>query len=157
MRGTDITFILYFEYSGIIPACAGNSLQVKLLRQLLRDHPRVCGEQLLCHVSYSSEAGSSPRVRGTASTMQDNLKSGGIIPACAGNSISMSRFAQLKKDHPRVCGEQREGFLPRPTEMGSSPRVRGTVTLRKPAPRLRGIIPACAGNRNKSPHSRKGF
>ena len=50
------------------------------------------------------------------------------------------------RDHPRVCGEHLEGALAGTRDMGSSPRVRGTLSKRRVSKRGSGIIPACAGN-----------
>ena len=45
VRGTVGDFMFEFAYVGIIPACAGNSYQIKSRAHQARDHPRVCGEQ----------------------------------------------------------------------------------------------------------------
>ncbi len=37
----------------ITPACAGNSLRKAVTKFLLRDHPRVCGEQEATAISFS--------------------------------------------------------------------------------------------------------
>ena len=50
----------------ITPACAGNRRPAGLPSPLPRDHPRVCGEQLLSAFVCTSLQGSPPRVRGTA-------------------------------------------------------------------------------------------
>ena len=74
----------------------------------------------------------------------------GIIPACAGNSGEVSDDCLRHRDHPRVCGEQSESLFYFLLDLGSSPRVRGTG-LKEMLHRVRqGIIPACAGNSNKS-------
>ena len=90
-----------------------------------------------------------------------------FIPACAGNSPSLTAWSRCRSVHPRVCGElgHRTAALPHIGRFipacagnsddstfivvlanGSSPRVRGTpADDRGLAPRLR-FIPACAGN-----------
>ena len=70
----------------------------------------------------------------------------GIIPACAGNTPSAGSVPRSCRDHPRVCGEHFFLFFGRVVLWGSSPRVRGTPLLSWRGSRLRGIIPACAGN-----------
>ena len=73
--------------------------------------------------------GSPPRVRGTLALHDLALALGGIIPACAGNTVVDSVDCRFHGDHPRVCGEHPtvsalvDGFP------GSSPRVRGTRGL----------------------------
>ena len=69
--------------------------------------------------------GSSPRVRGKVilGTLRKNLL--GIIPACAGKSVSWHACPMRLEDHPRVCGEKPGIWDVRQID--------------------RGIIPACAG------------
>ena len=49
---------------GLIPACAGKTKQPKPSRNPPTAHPRVCGENWIVSVCFSSPPGSSPRVRG---------------------------------------------------------------------------------------------
>ena len=75
---------------GIIPACAGSRRYN--LRDLHRDgdHPRVCGEQPCRILSGIVKLGSSPRVRGAASSLLPYHTEPGIIPACAGSRTQNS-------------------------------------------------------------------
>ena len=70
----------------------------------------------------------------------------GIIPACAGNTLTAIRVTRLTGDHPRVCGEHPSTRTVRAFTIGSSPRVRGTLEVVHLAGEYPGIIPACAGN-----------
>ena len=133
-------------YFGIIPACAGNSDRHEIWKTHCRDHPRVCGEQGVYRSSASRVMGSSPRVRGTAICKQQRHLNGGIIPACAGNSLSDVPTFGVKRDHPRVCGEQRKELFRKHSVKGSSPRVRGTGNEVPRGQSGGRIIPACAGN-----------
>ena len=91
-----------------------------------RDHPRVCGEHRQGPVRRRSEAGSSPRMRGTHSRQDTGIRS--------------------RWDHPRVCGEHvLSSKLPTAKE-GSSPRMRGTHRFVRRPWLHDGIIPAYAGN-----------
>ena len=45
-----------------------------------------------------------------------------------------------------MCGEQSTWMAAKSEELGSSPRVRGTVIEKTSTGKYRGIIPACAGN-----------
>ncbi len=110
------------------------------------DHPRVCGEQADAYMDTLIVWGSSPRVRGTVIVILDVLHTVGIIPACAGNRSDKRLCEWLHRDHPRVCGEQVEQVSALGTDMGSSPRVRGTASLEDGVVFRLGIIPACAGN-----------
>ena len=91
---------------GIIPACAGSSRTACACATCSRDHPRVCGEQLLWGDVGTGKSGSSPRVRGAAALGRRGDRQVGIIPACAGSSISAHQLRCSSRDHPRVCGEQ---------------------------------------------------
>ena len=126
VRGTEPTRKAIRLQSGIIPACAGNRNTKNHRSGLAWDHPRVCGEQTLSLLVYSSYQGSSPRVRGTDmdGTLVDLYA--GIIPACAGNSIISAQWRLRDWDHPRVCGEQGRRRHEVDALAGSSPRVRGT-------------------------------
>ena len=74
----------------ITPACAGNSVLPVDVKNKLRDHPRVCGEQDMIGALDSQLEGSPPRVRGTGHGWCPCCGSGRITPACAGNSIRLS-------------------------------------------------------------------
>ena len=89
MRGTDYGAVNDEAIEGIIPACAGNSSYAQLCRFRLWDHPRVCGEQDIINFERRSYVGSSPRVRGTAKLQKEHREEFGIIPACAGNSLTV--------------------------------------------------------------------
>ena len=65
VRGTDGWGDSLNVVTGIIPACAGNSLPILVINEISWDHPRVCGEQKERSASVSPFVGSSPRVRGT--------------------------------------------------------------------------------------------
>ena len=135
----------------IIPACAGNSQQHFHLLRSTTDHPRVCGEQVICPTLRSIPNGSSPRVRGTVRQRDQLLLVLRIIPACAGNRTALTEGTALTADHPRVCGEQYAYHVLTSLSAGSSPRVRGTgAPLACPHP-LGRIIPACAGNSCPTP------
>ena len=52
--------------------------------------------------------GSSPHVRGAPNAVEYRIGETGIIPACAGSTISVT-FSRIDvRDHPRMCGEHRE-------------------------------------------------
>ena len=140
--------------AGIIPACAGNTIRGSFVCCRFRDHPRMCGEHSRMAMMRSMKAGSSPHVRGTPERPWSARPRPGIIPACAGNTAISGMARTAARDHPRMCGEH-DGEEPDwETEPGSSPHVRGTPDLRgKLVDHLR-IIPACAGNTNRSMQSR---
>ena len=136
------------HYAGITPARAGNSGRIPLLMTMLKDHPRVCGEQ---HVGLSrrlGRKGSPPRVRGTGEPGTDAEVVNRITPACAGNSLIGAGQAGQNGDHPRVCGEQGPIGSRGGSTTGSPPRVRGTACAGPGLALVWTITPACAGNRD---------
>ena len=72
--------------SRLIPACAGKTLSLLLLRTACRAHPRVCGENGHEEIMQIPSLGSSPRVRGKRPKRDPYTLPGGLIPACAGKT-----------------------------------------------------------------------
>ena len=114
--------------------------------ELVRDHPRVCGEHSDTWNAPTAERGSSPRMRGTHRDRRAHTRATGIIPAYAGNTFRKVRCRRRCRDHPRVCGEHPMTSEPFSFNLGSSPRMRGTRIRRWGCRRRSGIIPAYAGN-----------
>ena len=132
-----------------IPACAGNTGRPELYTGQPSVHPRVCGEHFARRRHILSDAGSSPRVRGTR--VLDRRRCGGsrFIPACAGNTRKPLLLLIIVAVHPRVCGEHLMTELRSSMKPGSSPRVRGTLLKIITASAVARFIPACAGNTRK--------
>ena len=152
VRGTLEVHVGRPTVTGIIPACAGNTSQASARYDATWDHPRVCGEHAGEILDKLRKWGSSPRVRGTRQKMVPSRVNGRIIPACAGNTPRHrpAHSALNARDHPRVCGEHREGAEDAGHRQGSSPRVRGTPAGLPCTRPISGIIPACAGNTIRS-------
>ena len=85
-------------------------------------------------------------MRGTDSMSPTDYKQAGITPACAGNRFFIDFTADFNRDHPRVCGEQDKVNRTLIDELGSPPRVRGTVRYFNQSGHKLRITPACAGN-----------
>ena len=130
----------------ITPACAGNRPLTSTLHEMMRDHPRVCGEQIVSLSVGLICSGSPPRVRGTAFSGAVCAIHVRITPACAGNRRSELRTTGRQRDHPRVCGEQNYLYTKVSFVGGSPPRVRGTARVYDLFSICHGITPACAGN-----------
>ena len=129
-----------------IPACAGNTLPSVAQRCCYPVHPRLCGEHVLGCVMEIADTGSSPPVRGTQCNGGPARIHHRFIPACAGNTPTLSAVLTPLAVHPRLCGEHISQIYAKVISVGSSPPVRGTLwqVLRQSAfPRF---IPACAGN-----------
>ena len=106
VRGTDQPCVCHRGGPRITPACAGNSYFFTAAYALLKDHPRVCGEQEEGKSMKNIMEGSPPRVRGTGVSRHLGHDTARITPACAGNSSLLCPFSEQSWDHPRVCGEQ---------------------------------------------------
>ena len=105
MRGTRKIAARYEKLTGIIPAYAGNTSNVRSSMVSTWDHPRVCGEHRMLAVVFAMFEGSSPRMRGTPRRDGEMRHAGRIIPAYAGNTMLGVRSLSSLGDHPRVCGE----------------------------------------------------
>ena len=106
----------------------------------------MCGEHVVLPPFFWTVSGSSPHVRGAL--VQDFLQglSTGIIPACAGSTVSWRIRRPPCRDHPRMCGEHNRGSSFGQSHKGSSPHVRGARQACDDALQESGIIPACAGS-----------
>ena len=146
MRGTPWQNLKAPPARGIIPAYAGNTVQVAFQQPKGRDHPRVCGEHKYGGPLPVLRQGSSPRMRGTPGTPTRQIAGRRIIPAYAGNTQIPPKRTQRGWDHPRVCGEHLHGLQDSHRGRGSSPRMRGTPVQEGGRVVAAGIIPAYAGN-----------
>ena len=109
----------------IIPADAGSTSLLRLIRLSLMDHPRGCGEHTIHGRNLAMSHGSSPRMRGAPDNDETSFLFTRIIPADAGSTETSVSWRRADQDHPRGCGEHhRLAALPMLT-VGSSPRMRG--------------------------------
>ena len=136
----------YGRCAGIIPAHAGNTACNRPPPLSRQDHPRACGEHPSCRSFPCLTRGSSPRMRGTPVIGNSIQPALGIIPAHAGNTWGSTAVFGTAWDHPRACGEHGVHFVLSFLVWGSSPRMRGTLTIQRPQFASLGIIPAHAGN-----------
>ncbi len=90
-------------------------------------------------------AGRSPRVRGSQPPANRRTTPSGSIPACAGQPTTELRCRVLCRVDPRVCGAAHLPTKLALSELGRSPRVRGSLVQSSPGRSRRGSIPACAG------------
>ena len=81
-RGTLVVGSVLVRKRGLIPACAGNTLCVRV-----GAHPRMRGEHMLGLSDDPAIRGSSPHARGTQIIAAFNRGKIGLIPACAGNTV----------------------------------------------------------------------
>ena len=130
----------------IIPALAGNTSGSPPRPPPSPDHPRAGGEHPRTEVSSIPGSGSSPRWRGTLAPDLRACRSQRIIPALAGNTLAPASFESVRSDHPRAGGEHCPRHDRSWTDVGSSPRWRGTRQPERAGGPHGRIIPALAGN-----------
>ena len=152
MRGKDIHRTTRRPERRIIPAGAGKRPSGPPKRGATRDHPRGCGEKAWAVGPSSGGSGSSPRVRGKDDGAEAERGADGIIPAGAGKRAPRRRARRSCPDHPRGCGEKAAAGFESQTAYGSSPRVRGKVSIGTLSVNLFGIIPAGAGKSHRGPN-----
>ena len=145
-RGARLPPAHSHEPEGIIPACAGSTPWRSEAANSARDHPRMRGEHREGAYPGEVRMGSSPHARGARGPRAHALTPAGIIPACAGSTVSSPYRSGEMWDHPRMRGEHSPSSSRRSFSTGSSPHARG-ARHRAPGPDpLAGIIPACAGS-----------
>ena len=105
----------------------------------------MCGYNGMVVQCLKSLKGSSPRVRVQLAATITGVVAFRIIPACAGTTCMLQRYALFFRDHPRVCGYNVSSFTLLLTRSGSSPRVRVQLYITTCGVYSLGIIPACAG------------
>ena len=85
-RGKLLQLPTQQELLRITPACAGKTIMSSNASSLIKDHPRLRGENLLLSFLTSNLVGSPPRARGKSpSRLKCSLPSR-ITPACAGKT-----------------------------------------------------------------------
>ena len=145
-RGTHLRSSGTLTLTGIIPACAGNTVGALFSLLGIGDHPRMRGEHHWWGDPATKPTGSSPHARGTRLLASQDTRNTGIIPACAGNTYTGRERARFFGDHPRMRGEHMIKHNRIKSALGSSPHARGTLDIFLGFFHQFGIIPACAGN-----------
>ena len=129
----------------ITPACAGKTEYDDVLKEITRDHPRVCGKNSNRWMSVHPPEGSPPRVREKHMRKVCALNNNRITPACAGKTAGNQLAKVHGWDHPRVCGKNLLSSSLFLTRVGSPPRVREKQDYKDINIDDTGITPACAG------------
>ena len=146
VRGAHTVCPIPRRPAGLIPARAGSTCGQATGRCRRRAHPRPCGEHVDASPASSKEPGSSPPVRGALDSRSAWPGRAGLIPARAGSTILSLDLLVCSWAHPRPCGEH--SFVPYrgPLGSGSSPPVRGALSLDFGPCGDDGLIPARAGS-----------
>ena len=95
------------------------------MRRRLGDHPRICGENLTTVAVKDSMVGSPPHMRGKRRFVIASEIAVRITPAYAGKTPFFFLNGQIRKDHPRICGENPYVALKKGYLEGSPPHMRG--------------------------------
>ena len=148
MRGTGHRGHHRKSLSRFIPAHAGNRNTGPPTGSGQAVHPRACGEQAPRALVENTTSGSSPRMRGTASSEARKFTMAWFIPAHAGNRAMSIETRRATSVHPRACGEQMAADEQAHLDAGSSPRMRGTGYDHDQIGSAKRFIPAHAGNRS---------
>ena len=153
MRGTREDFGNARWQDRFIPAYAGNAKREARRLHAPAVHPRVCGERAAEPMDVHADEGSSPRMRGTRLNMLCLRIRIRFIPAYAGNASPEEMEWWANQVHPRVCGERSCDVSTATLSAGSSPRMRGTPSVRREGYMHRRFIPAYAGNACRNTHN----
>ena len=165
MRGKRPTRSLSAKPTRIIPAHAGQTIELVAQSGRSADHPRACGANRLISVAAACRAdhpracganwimmsmllwivGSSPRMRGKLRVVVLAGLVERIIPAHAGQTTTDASRLPIAPDHPRACGANILDASPGAHPSGSSPRMRGKLLFRNVREPCARIIPAHAG------------
>ena len=94
--------------------------------------------------------GSPPRVRERRRSKLFFVTRFRITPACAGKTSPGHPAGARQRDHPRVCGKDRERLDLVNDNWGSPPRVRERLSSSIPFINLSRITPACAGKTSET-------
>ena len=130
---------------GSIPAGAGEPATPSRASARCWVYPRGCGGAGYESMRQRRLQGLSPRVRGSRHVQRLALIRRGSIPAGAGEPTTDSRNSDRHRVYPRGCGGAvHRGCVP-PSALGLSPRVRGSLALRRRPAKGHGSIPAGAG------------
>ena len=134
MRGILVCCDQNGDLMRIIPAHAGNTASTAGSATGRKDHPRSCGEYEYFETADLNKLGSSPLMRGIPLHIEAISDDARIIPAHAGNTRLTLMAWLLLKDHPRSCGEYKNGESDKAGKSGSSPLMRGIPALVRDSP-----------------------
>ena len=124
-------------------------MRSRQVRLVPTEHPRVCGENRIDKVSIINGEGTSPRMRGKQNPLDEWILTQRNIPAYAGKTIGGGRVTSPRGEHPRVCGENVDVDMVILDLRGTSPRMRGKLSLTQHPKGWIRNIPAYAGKTDR--------
>ena len=110
-----------------IPTHVGNTIFVLSLQSSVAVHPHACGEHMSTHQKVMNHHGSSPRMWGTHRLCLLMNKDKRFIPTHVGNTVRYAPHHLPYAVHPHACGEHTRAASSGWTQIGSSPRMWGTL------------------------------
>ena len=131
---------------GSSPRTRGTGSAQGAISAPIRFIPANAGNREIAQSGRLRNPGSSPRTRGTAGRSNTYGSERRFIPANAGNRSADRWKIRSETVHPRERGEQESEGVELNRDFGSSPRTRGTDSLKQINPHIRRFIPANAGN-----------
>ena len=133
-----------------IPASAGEPNSVSEICSRPKVYPRECGGTVACVLRVQQLEGLSPRVRGNPADSPEQDVGLRSIPASAGEPCSEPWPCRPPSVYPRECGGTMMTSYIESLCTGLSPRVRGNRRRLADGFRIRGSIPASAGEPQES-------
>ena len=110
----------------ITPACAGKRTSGATASGYTSDHPRMCGEKLLCKLGFYAKFWITPACAGKSASVDIHvILDRGSPPHVRGKVSVCGRARPYWRDHPRMCGEKFLNILLNFHPGGSPPHVRG--------------------------------
>ncbi len=109
------------RFERIIPAYAGQLPSPPAKKWKPADHPRIRGATAFMVGDFATGFGSSPHTRGNSPTSVRMPPGGRIIPAYAGQLLSMHVGHTVGADHPRIRGATALACPNCACNVGSSP------------------------------------
>ncbi len=141
--------------AGNIPARAGKTSPVLPVRLCRREHPRSRGENKSNLNTQGRGGGTSPLARGKLGSTTFRESIDGNIPARAGKTGFVRRFAWRLGEHPRSRGENLKSISASAPVYGTSPLARGKHELGTVSRFAERNIPARAGKTPAEPDGQR--
>ena len=145
MWGESIGKLLDEKVCGITPTYVGRIQGAWLRERTEKDHPHVCGENLISTCCFGVIRGSPPRMWGESQRHGIITVRIGITPTYVGRITELIMSHSLTTDHPHVCGENSVVFRAMLIHLGSPPRMWGEFCHAQRQDRRRGITPTYVG------------
>ena len=116
-----------------------------MINSISGDHPRRCGEKVLFKIVDNAHEGSPPQMRGKGVRDITQDFESRITPADAGKRTLSRQAENMRRDHPRRCGEKLCTKEPTQSAVGSPPQMRGKARKAMLITNSHRITPADAG------------